>query len=247
MRFFSTKNGSGGKPTGDEKLIQMLKRSEQGFRFDPEQLKIRVMQSVRSTEQIAAPRHFISISILRYSMITAGLVIFTSGTLVYASAQSGPGDKLFGITKLKEQVILSLTFNNESKAEYYNTIVTHRLEALEALETQIKSTEARANTKKLQTIKESDESISEAIESVSMSQQTFMRNGRSDDSRRLLDQLTRLEKLAAEHEKRMEAMELETVDEKTRVEIYEHRIKVKESRVKAWNRINLPDDEKSSD
>ncbi len=157
-------------------MIKLLKDSEQDFRFDEQRVKDRLLYSLRETPIKAPARTFFTFRFMKYSALVAGLVIFLSATFVLA-LNANPGDRLFGLNKFGENVILSLPLSMEQKAQVQAGIVTRRLEALQEIEAQPAG--PGLETKQLETIKESDESIQNAIDTVTANKVKLENSGQT--------------------------------------------------------------------
>lgn len=211
-----------------DKLISMLKQSKPDFKFDPNSGKVQLMQSLTRSQIVEPEMKMHSWHIMRYSLATACLLIFVSGTFAFAS-NAKPGDKLFPMNKLGEQMILKLPLTDEVRANFQARIVSKRLEAL----TQVKP-EA-----KLETIKESDESLNQAVEAITTNRQNLRTKGNKQAEARLNNVLNQLESLAQKQQERIEVLQSETDDTQVRLMIDQHLLRVKQAKQKAILELNV--------
>lgn len=208
----------------NNKVIQLLKKSKQDFDFNAESSKIRLMQSLQYSSPPAEETTIRHWPIWHYAIATACLLIFASATFTLAST-ARPGDKLFGLNKFREQVILKLPLNVETKAHFQTEIVSKRLEALDLVQPKVNV--------RLERVKESEESLNAAIEAVSTNKHNLEALGKTQAAARLSEVLNELEALASKNEKRIESLGQDTDDEPTRVIMQNHLRQVKEARKKA--------------
>ncbi|MEJ0021595.1 MAG: hypothetical protein WDN47_03345 [Candidatus Doudnabacteria bacterium] len=222
MIFFNSKS--------KKKMIKLLKDSEQDFRFDEQRVKDRLLYSLRETPIKAPARTFFTFRFMKYSALVAGLVIFLSATFVLA-LNANPGDRLFGLNKFGENVILSLPLSMEQKAQVQAGIVTRRLEALQEIEAQPAG--PGLETKQLETIKESDESIQNAIDTVTANKVKLENSGQTASAEKLGKVLDQIDTLAKKHEDRIKTIETQMPDQKAQQTIDNHLNGIKNSRQKA--------------
>src|SRR6185436_13453840 len=109
--------------------------------------------------------------------------LFLSATFAFAS-NSKPGDKLFALNKLGEDIVLKLPLSVEQQANVQAYIVSNRLQALDQVISKPEETLA-SSTKKLQTIKETDDSLSKAVEAVTKNQAASEASGRTQSAVKL--------------------------------------------------------------
>jgi hypothetical protein len=213
------------KSKKDKELIKLLKHSGSDFDFDPDKVKYRLLASIKSADQKAF-RHFRITHALQYSAAFACLVIMISTTFAFAS-NAKPGDKLFALNKFGEQVILNLPLGVEQKAKVREYIVTSRLEALDEVQ----------EAKKLETVKESDESLSTAVEIIAANMKRLEDSGKPEQAEKLEQVLDKLQSKALEKEAKLQELEDKTEDETTKTQIRNHRKKIEDSRKKAQSNI----------
>src|SRR3989344_8745919 len=223
------------KPDND--LTKMLKQSQQDFRFDQEKVKARLDYSLRAVPIWAPSHRFFTIRIVRYSVVTASMLIFVSATFVFAS-NAKPGEKLFALNKFGEQVLLSLPLTMDQKAQLHTHIVTNRLNALSQIQT-------ADVTSQLERVKESDESIHAAIQAISTNKEKLQTRGQTTSAQKLDKVLNQLDDLAAQHEQRIKIFETTVNDQKTRDKIDARLHEIKKARHKA--RLELKIDTENED
>ena len=93
--------------------------------------------------------------------------------------------------------------------------------------------------KKLQTIKESDESLQTAIEKVTESKRNMEESGNTVGAEALRQTLTRLEDLASQQQAQVESLENKTLDQDSKREIQQHLSEIKKARKKAGDALKL--------
>ncbi|MBX4191209.1 MAG: hypothetical protein KW804_00175 [Candidatus Doudnabacteria bacterium] len=216
MTWFKSKN--------DKDLIALLKNSGSDFDFDPNKVKYRLLNSIRSTDQKAV--HFRFSHALQYSIAFACLVVMISTTFAFASSAK-PGDKLFALNKFGEQIVLKLPLSIEQKAKVQEYIVTNRLDAMDVVE----------EAQKLQTVKESDESLSTAVNAITENKKKLENSGKKEQAERLEQVLDKLQSKAVQQEAKLQELEDRTEDENTRTEIRNYRKKIEDTRKKAQSNI----------
>lgn len=213
-----------------KKLLNLLKQSKQDFRFDPANLKAQLIQDISARRQtVFHPVRMRIWHTFEYGVALAAMVIFVSATFVFAG-NSQPGDRLFPISKLSEKVILSLPLTAAQKARVQTQIVTKRLKALNDIDNS-------GNTKILETVRESDESLSNAIETVSVKRDDFQAAGNTKAAEPLNEVLGQLENLASEHEQRVEIIRQKMEDKDVQNEIDGHLQQIKHAKRKAMQEL----------
>src|SRR5579872_2469837 len=118
----------------NQKLLDQLKKSDIGFKFDPNISKHRLMLNLTHMPPMRKYSGMKIHHLLKYASVTAGVILVVSGSLVYAATNTKPGDKLFGLNKFGQQVILSLPLSAQTKASFQAKIVTSRLNDLDQLQ-----------------------------------------------------------------------------------------------------------------
>ncbi len=215
----------------DKSLTDKLKKaSSVDFKFDPNPGKYRLLASIEHAAQKKPALHFSPI--LKYCLITACLLLFVSGTFVFA-ANSQPGDTLFSLNKIGENIILNLPLSDLQKAEVQEQIVTKRLEALDRVQAKTETVKTQLDARKLETVKESDETLSAAIENISKNKQKLEAAGNTQGAEKLGTVLDRLQAKVADREQTIQKIEDETADEPSKTKIRQHLRQIKKSREKA--------------
>ena len=219
----------------DEELIQLLKKSGSDFRFDPSSVKYRLLHSITQADPKPIP-HFKIGRVARYSVGFASLVVLISTTFAFASA-ARPGDKLFGLNKFGENVILSLPLSVEQKAKVQEYIVTNRLEALDKVNARAETEKADAEAKNLKTIRESDESLMSAVDAITKNKQQLESSGKTQAAENLEKVLDQLQSKVQKREATIREIEERTQDSETKAAIHRHLKKIEDSRQKARSQI----------
>ena len=212
------------KSKTEQGLTKLLKHGSGDFRFDPKNIRHRLMASIEQTKPHPI-KHFRLNRVFKFSASFAGFVLIVSATFAFASNQV-PGDKLFALNKAGESVILSLPMRAEQRAQVRDYIVDQRFEALDAVN-------LAPGTKSLETIKESDESFMRAVQEISKNKQKLEAKGKTKQAAKLEVILDNLQKKAADREKIIQKLEDETEDEETKARIHQHLEQIKNSREKA--------------
>jgi hypothetical protein len=150
-------------------LIKLLRASRQDFNFDQKRVKLRIEEHLSSgPSPVKKSLPFVSISFPRFGVFNcavglATILLLATGTLAAASS-ARPGDKLFGLNKFREQLLLTLPFSPETRAQLQANIVVERLKALDDLPTSGSQTQAQLELKKFETVSETDASLTQAAE-----------------------------------------------------------------------------------
>lgn len=194
----------------DDETTKLLKASRQDFRFHQDLVKLRVLSSLRSEIFIPAKNGVWRFTFMHYGAVIAVVVLCVSVTFVKA-AQSQPGETLFPLNKLGEKIILGLPLSAQQKAQFETNIVSKRLKSLQQIKAQQDGlTDSQWQNKQLETIKESDESLRSAVETVSATQAKFQTLGQTNDADNLNQILGQLDSLAQAHEENILEIENET-------------------------------------
>ncbi|MEO8065482.1 MAG: hypothetical protein ABI643_01335 [Candidatus Doudnabacteria bacterium] len=240
MNLFSRKS--------NQDLIEQLAKSRQDFQFDRFGIKNKLLMSLENSPEEPVAHKFFTIRLIKYSATFAGLLIFLSTALSFASTAK-PGDKLFPLNKLEEKMILNLPLSAEQKADLQVRIVSKRLEALKAVENTTNN--VRLQAKQLETVKESDASIKQAVDSVSANKNALKGPGKTATEQKLDQVLNQIDDLAQKHEQRIQSLEDSASDKNIKQSLNQHLNEIKNSRHKAQNEIKSqdhrdPDHEKKS-
>lgn len=218
-------------------LVKLLKQSKQEFRFDQQQIKIRLMQSLASREpavqfQTLNLKHF---SFNPYAVAVTAVILCVTATFAFAQ-NAQPGDKLFGLQKFQEQAILSLPLNATTKAKIRANIVAKRLRSLEQAEKSSDQTQA-----KLASIKESEAALNDAYEHIHQSRVLLTATGPSTDLQELDSSLKRISDLAEQQEQSIQNLETYLNDQGTKIEIDQHLNAIGQTKAKARLELAVPD------
>jgi hypothetical protein len=217
-----------------EVIAKLLAQASADFRFDKNAIKYRLLSSIKQSDQKPVAGFKFN-RVIKFGALTAGFVIFLSGAFAMAS-NSEPGDKLFILNKAGEKVILSLPISDQQKAQVQAYIVTDRLETLDQVEVETKQN-TKAETKKLESIKESEETLTTAIDNISEKKIELESKGQTKSAEKLEDVLDQLQTKAEKREAKIKEIEEKTENSQTKDEIRKHRKKIEESRKKARAQI----------
>ena len=102
------------------KIVKMIRKSgTQNFKFEKEKTKLHLMQSIIHTpmkeKKQEESRPWFVLPKLKLGIALASVLILLTGTFAYADSAK-PGDKLFGLDKLQERMVLKLPLPAEKKA-----------------------------------------------------------------------------------------------------------------------------------
>ncbi len=221
----------------EKKILSAWMKKQPKFTYDKAQVKERLMQSVRMAP-MEEPK-FSWLTMPNWGLVlTAMVIMIGSATFAYAD-QAKPGDALFPLNKLNNRLILSLPFTAQTKARIQAQIVSKRLDALDQINEFTEKTTPSFENKKLQTIKESDESLTTAIEKVTENKKAFEQAGNTAGAEAMRKTLTQLETLAGKQEERVESLGNKTVDETRKEEIRQHLTEIKKARKKAGDALKI--------
>jgi hypothetical protein len=195
MKFFSNSKS--------EKLIKTLAKAKVNFQFDQYGGKERLLTTISTVRQ-EKTQPTASRTIFRFSLGTAAVLIIFSGTLV-ASADSQPGDMLFGLNKFREKTILLLPLSVESNAEIQAKIVESRMKALDNIPVVEPTREQEAqsmtpNTRKVQTLTEAGKSLDQAVTNIQKTREMLEEQGRLEQAEKLEQVLLDIIKLSEQRE-----------------------------------------------
>jgi len=222
----------------DQKIIKLLQTSKQDFEFGQEIVKHRLMESMDRVPKAKQFYHnrFLQVAFLKYTLTTAIILAFLTSTFAFAS-NAQPGDTFFPVSKFSERVILSLPLTVEEKARVHMMIVGKRLKALEQSEQPQNKTTSQVQ---LQIVKESDDSISEAIQSVAHAKQQMKSHGDSKGEQKMTQALQQLQNMASTNEQNIQTIQTQSQnqDQQTQNEMQHHLENVQNARHKASNMLN---------
>lgn len=227
----------------DDEITKLLKASRQDFRFRQDLVKLRILSSLHSGVFMPAKFGVWRLIFMHYGAVIAVVVLCVSVTFVKA-AQSQPGETLFPLSKLGEKIVLGLPLSAQQKAQFQTSIVSKRLRSLEQIKTQQDGlTDSQWQNKQLETIKESDESLRSAVETISATQAKFQTSGRTNDADNLSQILDQLDSLAQAHEENVLKIENETPEGniKQAVDMHLNQIREIHHRTRMMNLKNSPD------
>ncbi len=221
----------------EKKILSKWLKQQPNFVYDKAKVKERLMHSVR-TAPLEEPK-FSWLTMPNWGLVlTAMVIMIGSATFAYAD-QAKPGDVLFPVNKLNDRLILSLPFTAQTKARIQAQIVTKRLDALDQINQFAEKPTPRFENKKLQTIKESDKSLTTAIERVTENKKAFEEAGNLAGAEAMRKTLTQLETLAGQQAERVESLESKTEDKVRKEEIRQHLAEIKKARKKAGDALKI--------
>lgn len=231
MKLFNSKS--------DQELIQLLKNSQQDFKFDPNEIKSRLTLSLTTSRMEPVKQKKLTFTFIRYSAsVLAGIVLLLSGSFAFA-ANAQPGDTLFPINKFWEQAWLSLPWSASQKADLQTGIVAKRLKALQG----VNAPDSQTRNKQLIIIQESDESIKNAVEAISANRQTSINQGQTDITLQLEQDLTELNNLAQKHTEEIQIIEISVKEGPEHETIQTHLKEIKKSQHKARIELHLEEND----
>ncbi|HEV8601414.1 MAG TPA: DUF5667 domain-containing protein [Patescibacteria group bacterium] len=221
-----------------ENLIKLLKQSEQDFKFDQKSIKLNLLTSINShhlPEKEKIKLREISIhrfSVYQYSAVFA-VILFATGGATFALANTAkPGDFLFPLDLLQEKMVLSLPLSEQKKAKLESNFVSERIVELKQLR------QARgSDTVKAAAVKESQKTLTSAVEAVTRSKDLLQARGRNQQAQELDNVLDELETLAGEHEKNAGEIKDEVEEPGLKIEIENNLTDIKKARLKAGHKI----------
>ena len=98
----------------EKKILSAWMKKQPEFKYNKEDVKARLMQSVRATP-MEEPT-FSWLTMPNWGLVlTAMVIMISSATFAYAD-QAKPGDVLFPLNKLNNRLILSMPFSAQTKA-----------------------------------------------------------------------------------------------------------------------------------
>lgn len=224
-----------------DKLIDLLKRSQQDFGFDQNKIKfslinqinsshLNIKQKKRFTEIVQARNIFAH----RLTYVFASLILFVALGSTFAFADGAvPGDKLFVIDQLQEKVMLNLPLPQETKAQIRTNIVAERAKELNKI-----SNTADQDEVKVEAIETSEKSLTTAIEQISQNREQFKQRGNAKAVKNMDNILDRLEQLAEEQENKAGRIHENLKDKKLRDKVELKLHDIRKARLKAHRETN---------
>lgn len=208
-----------------EKLIRLLASAKQDFKFNQSEIKTRLLAQLPQTPQLSANPtvRISSLLIFRSGFFFAGLILVASGTFAAAS-HSGPGDKLFGVNKFRQELLLKLPLSPEGQAKAQAHLVEERLKSLDELPSQVSEVKLRQEHKKLEVIKETEKSLNQAIDTIRRNQEALEKKGNTKAASKLQDVLTTIGDMAQKREETIKRIEEDSKNDARR-ELLEGRLK----------------------
>lgn len=195
----------------NKKVENLLRESRQDFGFDSENIKARVMMAVNvrhlSKEDVKRltfnpstwPRYVFA------TTIALVLAITTTG-FAFAANGSKPGEVLFPVQKLQNQIVLSLPLSASKKAEISTNIVAKRIQELDELQKNPASKSSRVSAE----IREAQESIAKAA--------SFVPEQKTNDES-VEETANKLNDLSTKHQQTLQNLSTQTEDSELKAEI----------------------------
>jgi len=195
----------------DPAVVSLLKRSGVNFKLD-QQAKARLLVAIAQADlKRHQPERMHHGLIFKFGLGLAAVVLIVSGTLAAAST-SQPGDKLFPVNKLREQFILSLPLSAQAKAKVRTQIVAERFRALDSFPGQTTKDDPTLKQRRLATIKESEESLNNAVDAITTTQKNLEASGNLQEAQDLDDVLGNLAQMATQRESAIQALADQSTD-----------------------------------
>lgn len=192
-------------------LEQLLKSSRQDFEFDRQNVRTRIMTAVNSRHLSKADLEKLTFRVKiwpRFALSGSVALVLLAGTtgFAYAAGQAAPGDLLFPVQKLQNQIVLSLPMPATKKEEIRTQIVATRLAQLSTVEQNPK-----ADPAKLQAlVEESQASIEDAVNN--LPKPPADTNSQGKNNARFDALISQLEDLSSQHEQKIQALKQQTTD-----------------------------------
>ncbi len=208
MTLFDPKNRN-------EKTAKLIQSASADFKFEKSGIRTRLMSNIEEQQMSLAERkireHVRKTNVFRRRATAASLVVLllvvgTGATFAEADI-SKPGDKLHTIDELQEQLLLKLPLPSSSKARIRASIVEERNQELEYLITHTN------NPVRAQAVRSSQQSLNNAIENVRRMQENFTTQGKDSQAEKMDEVLKRLEALAEQQEKHVQALKSSEADQ----------------------------------
>ncbi|MBX4187961.1 MAG: hypothetical protein KW793_02380 [Candidatus Doudnabacteria bacterium] len=192
-----------------EKLTNILNKARFNFSYDKNGIRNRLMINTEEHQMSMAEqklRELAHKSFVRKHKIATALCLFLliaagSGAALAEADISKPGDKLHSFDQLGEQLLLKLPLTGSQKAKMRANIVDERNKELDYL-IQIMP----PGTIATQAVKESQESLSSAIEKTTFLKNNFASQGKQAQADKIDEVLKRLQILAQEQEIKVQGM-----------------------------------------
>jgi hypothetical protein len=183
----------------DQKLAVLFACSKPGFLFDSKKNNARLMASIASVELApASGRGFRAI--LKPATATLVLAIMITSTLAYANT-STPGDLLYFLDIVQEDVLLTMPLPNESRAAIKTKIAEERSQELSHLKEQNGSVPIEVQ---ITTAEKAQRILTEAVEDASRVKQQSEQRGKDKTVKNMDKVMARLQQAALEQETALE-------------------------------------------
>lgn len=180
----------------DNKTMNYLKRSRLDFKFGREDIKASLMAQISQEKQTPA-FSWKTLSLPYGAAMTIAVIFIVSSTAITYADGAKPGDKLFELDQMTEKAVLAIPMPSSSRAKFRANIVEERLAEMDVLQKEDNSTENEAAA-----VEQSQENLTQAVEKITQARKKMDQRGNQKAVEKLDLVLTKLEKLADEHEVR---------------------------------------------
>jgi len=196
----------------DKKIIALLKQASPDFQFDQENVKaklfMRLGADVPGIERYHADEHHYMPKFAA-GLIASLLLVATTAGVTFASNKAKPGERLFLVQQLQNNLVLSLPLPDDQKAQIRTDIVAQRFLELDQIESP-KLNPIRVSAE----IKTSQESIDDAVSNLATIQNQAHKN-----HAKILAIIKQLDELSTKHQQKMESIRKDSTDDKINLEI----------------------------
>lgn len=199
------------KSEQDKKLEQMLRQLDARFEYDKQGVKRRLLMNIEHIHPNAALGKRLG---FHYGIATSLTIVFIMvGTFTFADA-SKPGDSLYWLDKLQEQVLLKVPRSDESRAVFKTKIINERMKELNNIP-HLESHQAV----QLKATEETQRNIIDAIEETSQAKQNYKLKGKHQSSSNMSKVLIELDSMGARQESEIKTLKDTAKDEETQKQL----------------------------
>jgi|GEM_PF-4454481 len=197
-------------------LARMLQGSKSDFKFNQKGVRNRLMMDIEEGQMAQAERrvreHARGSYFRRHKWATMAVIVILvvggSGVGLAQNNLSQPGDALYALDQFQEQALLKLPLPETQKAKIRADIVDERNRELDFVVGAAAAPELQD-----QALDDSMSSLDRAVEAARTSRQEYADQGKDDRAEKMAEVLHRLEALADQQEKRVQALREAQVDE----------------------------------
>jgi hypothetical protein len=230
MRIFDLFNS--GK---NDKLIATLKGARADFDFDKKGGKTRLLAAIEEQQLSTAEQKIRELnrkSFLRRHRYASGfalflLVIVGTGAALAEADISNPGSRFHAVDQLGEKLLQKLPLTEGQKNQMQVNVVDERTQELDYL------LELETPPVKTQAVKESQRALSEAVEKTRTLKESHDFKGHTAQSEKYDQALIRLEAIAQEQERKVQAIREKAESEEMRKELDEQLEQIRKARTRA--------------